>query len=106
MAHMHRLLPDIIKLDISLTRDIDRDPLRRALAASVLAFAEEIGATVTAEGVETRAEGEALRAMGVSCGQGWFLAEPGPLSDVTHTIGFAPDPSWTVQERARLFSPG
>jgi EAL domain-containing protein (putative c-di-GMP-specific phosphodiesterase class I) len=62
--------------------------------ASLIAFAEESGATVSAEGIETRAEGETLRAMGVPCGQGWFLGEPGQLVDVTKTVSFAPDMSW------------
>jgi EAL domain-containing protein (putative c-di-GMP-specific phosphodiesterase class I) len=105
LAHMHRLMPDIIKLDNSLTRDIDHDPLRRSLAASVLTFAEEIGATVTAEGIETRAEGEALRAMGVSCGQGWYLAEPGPLADVTRTLCLTSQPGWPAEDRGGMFSP-
>jgi EAL domain-containing protein (putative c-di-GMP-specific phosphodiesterase class I) len=94
LAHIHRLLPDIIKLDVTLTHDIDRDPIRRSMVASLITFAEESGATVSAEGIETRAEGETLRAMGVPCGQGWFLGEPGPLVDVTKTISFAPDMSW------------
>lgn len=100
LAHIHRLLPDIIKLDITLTHDIDRDPVRRSLVGSLIAFAEEIGASLTAEGIETRAEGETLRALGVPCGQGWFLAEPGPLADVTRTVGFAPHLSWTHREPA------
>ena len=98
LARLHRLLPDIIKLDVSLTRDIDKDPVRRSLVSSVLAFAEEIGATVTAEGIETYAEGEALLAMGVACGQGWFLAEPAPISDVFRTLDFAEPLSWVEDE--------
>jgi EAL domain-containing protein (putative c-di-GMP-specific phosphodiesterase class I) len=103
LARLHRLLPDIIKLDISLIRDIDKDPVRRSLVRSVLAFAAEIGATVTAEGIETLAEGEALKAMGVDCGQGWFLAEPGPLSDVAKTVGFAEFMSWVEDDQPGSF---
>jgi EAL domain-containing protein (putative c-di-GMP-specific phosphodiesterase class I) len=98
LARLHRLLPDIIKLDISLTRDIDKDPVRRSLVSSVLAFAEEIGATVAAEGIETYAEGEAMLAMGVACGQGWFLAEPAPIGEVTKTVDFAEPLSWVEDE--------
>jgi EAL domain-containing protein (putative c-di-GMP-specific phosphodiesterase class I) len=94
LAHISRLVPDIIKLDIALTHDIDHDPVRRSMVASLIAYAEENGATVSAEGIETRAEGETLRAMGVPCGQGWFLGEPGPLVDVTKTMSFAPELSW------------
>ena len=52
------------QLDLSLTRDIDNNPVRRALAASLVAFAREIGATIVAEGIETRAELESARARG------------------------------------------
>lgn len=77
LRHVLGLHPDAIKLDRSLTRDIDSDPVRRALAASLVAFAREIGATIVAEGVETRGELEALRALGVTHGQGYYLARPG-----------------------------
>ena len=76
--HILDLGPDVIKLDLSLTRDIDSDPLRRALTASLLAFADEIGATIVAEGIETQAELETLRALGITHGQGYLLATPGP----------------------------
>jgi EAL domain-containing protein (putative c-di-GMP-specific phosphodiesterase class I) len=79
LAHILRLRPDIIKLDIDLTRGIDADPVRRALAASLVAFGGDIGATITAEGIETGEELEALRTLGVTCGQGYYLARPGPL---------------------------
>ena len=98
LARLHRLLPDIIKLDVSLTRDIDKDPVRRSLVSSILDFAEEIGATVAAEGIETRAEGEAMLAMGVACGQGWYLAEPAPIAEVTKTMDFAEPGSWVEDE--------
>jgi EAL domain-containing protein (putative c-di-GMP-specific phosphodiesterase class I) len=81
--HIVDLKPDVIKLDLSLTRDIDTDPLRRALAASVLAFADEVGASIVAEGIETYSELDALRALGVRYGQGYLLARPGrgPVPD-------------------------
>ena len=76
LRHVLGLHPDVVKLDLSLTRDIDGDPVRRALAASLVAFAREIGATIVAEGIETRAELETLQALGVTHGQGYFLARP------------------------------
>jgi diguanylate cyclase (GGDEF)-like protein len=78
LEHILGLRPDVIKLDLALTRDVDTDQVRRALAASLVAFAREIGATIVAEGVETRAELEALQALGVTLGQGHYLARPSP----------------------------
>jgi EAL domain-containing protein (putative c-di-GMP-specific phosphodiesterase class I) len=79
LQHILRLAPDIIKLDISLTRSIDADPVKRALASSLVTFAAEIGAVITAEGVETGAELNALRELGIAHAQGYYLAHPGPL---------------------------
>jgi EAL domain-containing protein (putative c-di-GMP-specific phosphodiesterase class I)/DNA-binding response OmpR family regulator len=77
--HILKLSPDVIKLDLSLTRDVDADPVKRALAASLKRFADDVGATITAEGIETRAELDALRHLGVHYGQGFYFARPLPL---------------------------
>jgi EAL domain-containing protein (putative c-di-GMP-specific phosphodiesterase class I) len=68
--------PDIIKLDLDLTRDIDADPARRALAGALVTFAGELGAVIVAEGIETSDELATLHALGVPWGQGYFLARP------------------------------
>jgi EAL domain-containing protein (putative c-di-GMP-specific phosphodiesterase class I) len=80
LRHTLLLSPDIVKVDISLTRDIDADRGRRALASALISFAEEMGMTIVAEGIETEAELKALRELGVRYGQGYYLAEPGPLA--------------------------
>ncbi len=43
LQHILHLRPDIIKLDMTLTRDVDRDPARRALASALIAFGSETG---------------------------------------------------------------
>src|SRR5436309_3888194 len=72
--HILQLRPDIIKMDQSITRDIDTDPARRALATALVIFAGEVGASVVAEGVETQAELNALAAAGIYRGQGFAIA--------------------------------
>jgi EAL domain-containing protein (putative c-di-GMP-specific phosphodiesterase class I) len=86
LVHILRLLPDIIKLDIGLTRGIDHDPVRRALALSLVGFARDIGGTIVAEGIETAEELEALHHLGVTWGQGYFLARPGPEISATVSL--------------------
>ena len=51
--HVLRLQPDIIKLDRSLTTDIDKNPVRAALATALVTFADSLGAQICAEGIET-----------------------------------------------------
>lgn len=76
MRHILRLRPECIKLDIGLTRGIDSDPIRRALASSLITFADEIGASIVAEGIESEEEVSALRELGVAFGQGYHLGRP------------------------------
>ncbi|WP_200939501.1 EAL domain-containing protein [Aureimonas sp. Leaf454] len=76
MRHILTTRPNIIKLDISLTKRIDLDPMRRALAEALIGFATGFGGRVVAEGVETERELEALRAIGVQAAQGYHIARP------------------------------
>jgi EAL domain-containing protein (putative c-di-GMP-specific phosphodiesterase class I) len=80
LQHVLRLRPDIIKLDHELTRAIDTDPARRALAGALVTFANEIDAVIVAEGIETPEALSTLRALEVAWGQGYHLARPGPLT--------------------------
>ena len=76
--HVLELEPDVIKLDMSLTRDIDRDPRRRALARGLIGFAAELGIEIVAEGIETPAQLATLQEL-VGLGQGMLLGPPLPL---------------------------
>jgi EAL domain-containing protein (putative c-di-GMP-specific phosphodiesterase class I) len=77
--HLLQLQPDVIKLDIALTQGIHRDPARRALGVALVAFAEEVGATIIAEGIEEIGEVRVLQELRVPWGQGFYLGEPAPL---------------------------
>jgi EAL domain-containing protein (putative c-di-GMP-specific phosphodiesterase class I)/AmiR/NasT family two-component response regulator len=79
--HLIGLQPDIIKLDISLTRDVDHDVSRRALAAALVSFGRDIGAQVVAEGVENAGELATLEHLGVTWVQGYFLGRPLEIPD-------------------------
>jgi EAL domain-containing protein (putative c-di-GMP-specific phosphodiesterase class I)/AmiR/NasT family two-component response regulator len=79
LRHTLEIAPNIVKVDISITRDIDKERARRALASALISFAEEMGITIVAEGIETQAELETLEGLGVRYGQGYHLAEPAPL---------------------------
>ncbi len=76
LRHILSLEPDLIKLDMSLTRNICIDPARKALAAALISFARETGSRIIAEGVETAAELATLQSLGVDKAQGYFLGRP------------------------------
>lgn len=79
LQHIVRLKPDIIKLDISLTSQIDEDIVRRSLGAALVRFAVEIDAAIVAEGIETEAELCTLHDLGVPLAQGYYLGKPADL---------------------------
>ena len=55
---------------------IEEDASKQALASGLISFADKIGATIVAEGIEREEEVEALRALGVHYGQGFYLGRP------------------------------
>ncbi|RYG89032.1 MAG: EAL domain-containing protein [Alphaproteobacteria bacterium] len=101
LRHIIALAPDILKLDMSLTRDVDRDPARRALAGAMVNFASRIGASIVAEGIERVEEAQVLRDLGITYGQGYLFSRPMPLvAAQQHMLGLA-DPVTAVSQPDR-----
>jgi len=80
MRHLVDLGPDLLKLDMSLTRNVHRDPARRALVGAMVSFAADIGSRLVAEGIENEAEAALMRDLGVDYGQGYLFGRP----ELTH----------------------
>jgi EAL domain-containing protein (putative c-di-GMP-specific phosphodiesterase class I) len=76
LQHILRIRPDIIKLDIELIRGIDQDSTKQALSTALAAFARQTNSKIIAEGVETTAELETLKGLGIELAQGYLLARP------------------------------
>jgi len=79
LRHLVDLAPDLLKLDMSLTRDIHKDLARQALTTAMVHFAAEMGAKLVAEGIECDEERDVLRELGVHYGQGYLFARPMPV---------------------------
>jgi len=76
LNHILLIRPEIVKLDVSLIREVDTDVARRSLVSGLCHFTAEIGADCVAEGVETDGQARTLRELGVTYGQGWHLGPP------------------------------
>jgi EAL domain-containing protein (putative c-di-GMP-specific phosphodiesterase class I) len=70
-----------LKIDRSFVRDTPDDPSDTAIVQSVLSVARHLGLRVVAEGVETQAQADFLRANRCECMQGFLFARPMPLAD-------------------------
>ncbi len=71
------LEPEIVKIDMALTRDIDRSPVKQKLVASLTGLCREMNLVIVTEGVETAAERDTLVGLGCDLLQGYLFAKPG-----------------------------
>lgn len=67
---------DMVKIDGSFTRGIQRDPDNQALLRALIAVGRHFEMATVAEAVETPEEAACLQAMGVDCMQGFLFGAP------------------------------
>lgn len=72
------LRPDIVKIDMHFVQGVDADPVKLQFLKSIQCIAESCGTHVIAEGVETEAELNTVKDIGIVFGQGYFIARPSP----------------------------
>jgi EAL domain-containing protein (putative c-di-GMP-specific phosphodiesterase class I) len=68
--------PQVLKIDMALTRNLDQDPVKQAIVEGIILVARRLGIVVIAEGVETQEESTALLDLGVELMQGFLYARP------------------------------
>jgi EAL domain-containing protein (putative c-di-GMP-specific phosphodiesterase class I) len=71
------LEPEVVKLDMSLIRDIDKNATKRKVVHSMIELSRGMGIEVIAEGVETSDERDTLIELGCDLLQGYLFAKPG-----------------------------
>jgi EAL domain-containing protein (putative c-di-GMP-specific phosphodiesterase class I) len=79
LAYLPRFPLRFLKIDMSFVQRLGTSRRSDAVVAAVVALAHAHDMTVVAEGVETPAQADALRAMGCEHGQGWLFGRPAPV---------------------------
>ncbi len=85
---LSKFQPDIVKLDMDLIRDIDKDAVKRTIVRHTLAMVADLGATALCEGIETVEEYAVLRDLGVDLMQGYLFAKPALASLAAPALPF------------------
>lgn len=93
LRHIVLTAPDVLKIDRTLVAGVADDPVLGRLVGSITSFAHGTGARVVAEGIETARDAQALRALEVDFGQGWFFGRPGPAELLGPAVERRPVPS-------------
>jgi len=68
--------PDILKIDMALTRSIHTDHVRTEIVSAIVGLCHRLHVSVIAEGVETIDEAVALKNLGIQLFQGYLFARP------------------------------
>jgi EAL domain-containing protein (putative c-di-GMP-specific phosphodiesterase class I) len=76
LTSVTRLEPEVVKLDMSLVRGVDRNRTQQQFIASISHVCRELGMTVVTEGVETPAERDTLLGLGCDVLQGYLFGRP------------------------------
>jgi EAL domain-containing protein (putative c-di-GMP-specific phosphodiesterase class I) len=87
LSYLKRLRPDKLKIDRSFVQDLPDDPDDRALVQAIIAMGQALSVTVVAEGVETVAQRDWLRAQGCALQQGFLFSRPLPADELQLHLG-------------------
>ncbi|MDA9437749.1 histidine kinase [Bradyrhizobium sp. CCBAU 51745] len=78
LSHVHRLPLDKLKIDRSFVADINDNPVSHKIIKSLTGLCDDMEIACVVEGVETRAQLDALRRLGCDFVQGYYFAKPMP----------------------------
>ena len=81
LAYLKRLPLDVLKIDQSFVRDINKNDQDAAIVDTIIAMSHNLGLKVIAEGVETEAELKLLRDKGCKAYQGYYFSRPLPMAE-------------------------
>jgi EAL domain-containing protein (putative c-di-GMP-specific phosphodiesterase class I) len=86
LAYLHSFPVQALKIDRSFVNRMDRAPQQSAIVKAIVALAHNLGMEVIAEGIETPAQVEALRALRCGRGQGFLFSKPLSAEDAEQLI--------------------
>jgi EAL domain-containing protein (putative c-di-GMP-specific phosphodiesterase class I) len=86
LENIVHLQPDYVKFDMNMVRDIDSSFVKRQMLLTFRQMTERIETKLIAEGIETKAEFETVREIGVDYVQGFLLARPTAAFQTTANI--------------------
>lgn len=80
-GYLKNLPVDFIKIDGAFVRNLDSDPIDRAMVEAINNIGHVMGIKTIAEFVETEAVADELRRMGVDYAQGYWIGRPEPMDE-------------------------
>jgi diguanylate cyclase (GGDEF)-like protein/PAS domain S-box-containing protein len=82
LARLRYMPVNVLKIDRSFVRELDRDPQNASMVSAMVALASNLGMIPFAEGIETKAEWRAVTQRGCKLGQGFLFSRPVPAEEI------------------------
>lgn len=86
LAYLKRFPVDALKIDQAFVRDLMQDPYNSAITSAILLIGKALDLKVVAEGIETRAQLDLLKALDCDEGQGYFFGKPVPADEARKLV--------------------
>ncbi|HVA61600.1 MAG TPA: EAL domain-containing protein [Mycobacteriales bacterium] len=87
LSYLKRFPVDVVKIDRSFVRDLDRSDVDRAIVAAIVGLTDALGIVTVAEGVEDKNQLARLRTIGCGLAQGYHLARPASAAEISRLLG-------------------
>ncbi|KAA0597719.1 diguanylate cyclase (GGDEF)-like protein/PAS domain S-box-containing protein [Azospirillum lipoferum] len=87
LSYLHKLPIDSLKVDRSFVSAMHQSEENRAIVRIIMDLARLLGFDVIAEGIETSADANLLRALACDYGQGYHFARPLPSAEAGKLVG-------------------
>jgi diguanylate cyclase (GGDEF)-like protein len=87
LSYLTRMPIGNLKIDRSFVTGLDQGGESTAIVRAIVAMATSLGVEVTAEGVETLAQAQALKAMDCDTLQGYYFSRPVPAPAIPALLG-------------------
>lgn len=87
MQHLQSLPIDVLKIDKAFVDTIGTSSASSSVITHIIAMAKTLNLQIVAEGVETEAQANYLKAQGVEYAQGWLYSKALPAKDFVNFLG-------------------
>ncbi|NQV99029.1 MAG: EAL domain-containing protein [Rhodospirillales bacterium] len=90
LSYLHQFPLDTLKIDREFVINMDKAENSRRIVSSIAQLALSLDMNIVAEGIEEKAQMDALRELGCHYGQGYYMARPMPAEDIIALIDSKP----------------
>jgi EAL domain-containing protein (putative c-di-GMP-specific phosphodiesterase class I) len=91
LSYLHQFPLDTLKIDRAFVNNMDKSEVSKRIVGSIAQLAHSLEMDIVAEGIEEKAQMDALRELGCQYGQGYYMAKPVSAAETIELIESRPN---------------